>query len=141
MNQKKRFSFLFASGMLIVGSAIYLCFRTTDLYMFRIFPGGRLPSWLIGIREWIGVACIPEWVKFNLPDAVWLLSYLLFMDILWGERTGLWKLCFLIALPLGTLTAELLQMCHFVSGTGDWLDILFYIIAIIIFINYKHLQL
>ena len=129
------------SGLLSVGAGIYICFRATELRFFHIFPDGKLPVWLTNIREWLAKTNVPEWIRYSLPDGLWLLSYLLFMDLIWDEGMKPWKLFFLVMLPLGTLIAEILQMFHVIPGTGDLFDLIFYLIAIIIFINIKYLQL
>ena len=142
LGENKRYTFIVANVTLAIGALIYLCCRTTDLYFFNLFPDGRLPMWLVETREWIATEVnMPEWVRYSLPDGLWLFSYLLFIDLLWGNTMRKWKLLFLTALPVGILISEALQMLHVIPGTGDWMDILFYMLALFLFINIKYLQL
>lgn len=72
-------------------------------------------------------------VKYNLPDGLWMLSFLLFMEGIWdAERLLKWIFC--IPIIAFAFTLEILQYLGYFPGTGDALDIFFYVIAITLFI-------
>jgi len=75
---------------------------------------------------------IPGWMIYNLPDALWLLSYLLIIDLFW-ERWCIPKLCFLALAPLFAIILEILQFVGHASGTGDYFDILSYTSALVVY--------
>lgn len=81
-----------------------------------------------------------SWVKYNLPDGLWMLSFLLFMEVVWGnEKLLKWLFC--VPIIVFAFALEILQYRGKFSGTGDILDIFFYIAAILLFlllINLKH---
>lgn len=70
-----------------------------------------------------------SWVKYNLPDGLWMLSFLLFVEGVWSEDKRL-KLLFCIPVVAFAIVLEVLQYCGVFQGTGDVLDILFYFVAI-----------
>lgn len=76
---------------------------------------------------------LAPWIKYNLPDGLWLLSYLLFMEGVWNNDKLL-KWLFSIPIVVFAFVIELLQFYGNFPGTGDVLDILFYMIAILLFI-------
>lgn len=123
---------------LLVGSFIYLCFRSTDLVMFRFFFGDKLPSWVQTARQAMESYALPEWARFSLPDGLWLLAYLLIIDGIWHGSRNLASLLFLSVLPAAILISELLQLLHWLPGSGDWMDVVFYLLAISIFLTLKH---
>ena len=132
-------SFAFGSGIcsFLVGSGIYLCLRSADLQMFQLFPNGELPYWARRIRVYAESLNVPEWVRFSLPDGLWLLAYLLLIDGIWGGQYSPTSLFFLAVLPIAIMTAEFLQMIHVIPGVGDWMDMLCYLMGIILFIIIK----
>lgn len=76
---------------------------------------------------------LPLWVKYNLTDGLWMLSYLLFMEGLWTiDKCIKWMFC--IPIISLALILEILQCLGCFPGTGDIFDIIFYIAAILLFV-------
>jgi len=123
----------------LAGSSIYLCFRSTDLPMFRLFPHGELPQWACRLRISASGLNVPEWFRFSLPDGLWLLAYLLIIDGIWGSRRSFMSLLFLTILPIAALMTEILQWAHIVPGVGDWMDMACYLLSILIFLTLNKL--
>lgn len=80
------------------------------------------------------------WVKYNLTDGLWMLSYLLFIESIWGDEKSI-KRIFYISLISFAFILEMMQFWGWYPGTGDVLDIVFYIIAILIFLIFTKLKL
>lgn len=72
-------------------------------------------------------------VKYNLPDGLWMLSFLLFMESIWGDEKLL-KWIFCIPIIAFAYILEIFQYFGYFPGTGDALDLFFYAIAILLFI-------
>lgn len=126
----------FAICAFLVGSGIYLCLRNTNLEMFKIFSNG-LPSWVLYLRSFFSSYDVPDFIKFSLPDGLWLFSYLLIIDSIWYGHKSKIHLFFLTILPALALFSEALQMFMLFPGVGDWTDILFYILSIVFFLIIK----
>lgn len=135
---------IFAFGIgffsFLVGSGIYMCIRTTNLEMFKIFPNG-LPYWLYCLRSLFSTFDIPNFVKYSLPDGLWLFSYLMIIDGIWFGYKSPIHLLYLAVLPIVAFLSEILQMFKLFPGTGDLVDILFYFMSILIFITIKYYKL
>ena len=81
-----------------------------------------------------GNSCnMTPWMKYNLPDGLWMLSFLLFIEGVWSDDKRL-KLLFSVPIITFAVVWELLQYCGIFPGTGDVLDILFYLAAILLII-------
>ena len=74
----------------------------------------------------------PDWVLYNLPDALWLLSFLFMNEAVWGEDNR--KYIFVAVVTIFALSIEILQMFILFPGTGDILDIINYVIVLIIYL-------
>ena len=74
----------------------------------------------------------PDWVLYNLPDALWLLSFLFMNEAVWGEDNR--KYIFVAVVTIFALGGEILQMYTLFPGTGDMLDIISYVIVLIIYL-------
>lgn len=124
--------FIFLSLILLINAIyIYLSNRNTDMLLY----------------VWLGLDnnnCIFEytrnhvcgyapWIKYNLPDGLWLLSYLLFIEGIWSKEKLL-KWLFCIPIIGFAFVLEFLQFSGIFSGTGDVLDIMSYILAILLFL-------
>lgn len=123
--------------MLLIGSTIYFVFRSSELYMFRMFPHGNIPTWLVNLRYQLSSLHVPEWVRYCLPDGLWLLSYMLIIESIWNEEATWLYGVFLWILPVTAIIAEFLQIGHLIPGTGDWRDVIFYVLGILTFLIYK----
>ena len=131
--------FTLASTFLFISAVyIYVSNRSGDMVLY---------SWL-GIDYNNHYFCLirnhscnmASWVKYNLPDGLWMLSFLLFMDVIW-ENEKLLKWMFCVPIIVFAFILEIFQYMGQFPGTGDILDIFFYIAAILLFlllINLKH---
>ena len=125
-------AFLFLSAVYI-----YVSNRSGDMILY---------SWL-GVDynnhffEWIrDHSCrLAPWVKYNLPDGLWMLSFLLFLEGVWGNEKKLkWMFC--VPIIVFAFIMEILQYNGCFPGTGDIIDIVFYIAAILLFLLLTNLK-
>jgi hypothetical protein len=71
-----------------------------------------------------------SFVRYNLPDGLWMLSLCLFLIAIWGNRSSVLAWLFL-GLAMG-VSLEILQYFGIIAGTFDMVDILFYVIALVV---------
>ncbi len=122
---------LFSIALFCSAVCIYIGNRSNDMILY---------SWLEidahnRLFEYIRQHCLlsKNWLIYNLPDGLWLLSYLLAMESIWGgNKRGKWIFC--IPVIVFAIMMEFLQFKYYLPGTGDILDIIFYLISIIIFL-------
>lgn len=121
-------------------SAIFLLMLTLYIYVSNRDGDMALYSWL-GMDYYNDSfnfirnhsIHLPLWVKYNLTDGLWMLSYLLFMEGFWTRDKRIkWMFC--IPIISLALILEILQFLGYFPGTGDILDIIFYIAAILLFV-------
>ena len=133
---KRAFFILLGTLSLIIGGAIYLLFRE-NAYI-TIFFG---TNFLARIRETVSFLSV-QIVNFYFVDFLWGLSLCAYLLAIFAPKGAGIFFCGIVAFLCGT-GWELLQFTGVVSGTGDVLDIIAYlvaaIIAVIIFLKGKFL--
>lgn len=118
---------------LVVGSLIYIVFRSKSLLMFQWFDAIHLTSAINQLRNNFSQVPIYSWIEFNMPAGLWLLSYLYIIDAIWGKEYMYLKRAFLLMLPILALSSEFLQLVKILPGTFDIFDVLCYILAITLY--------
>jgi hypothetical protein len=129
---KRRFLFHVLTP-LILGGAIYICWRDPSLRMFEWFRLAGLGSIVSGIRQVAlpYAVLFPNWVLYSLPDALWVYAAIMFMDCIWvrGERRSISRLFWLSSGPLLAIAIELAQLARFAPGDFDPTDLILSAVA------------
>ena len=119
--------------LLTIGGLIYIGFRSESLLMFEWYEHIGGYRYILSFRELCSQYEVSQFVKYSLPDGLWLLSYMILIGTIWGNnRCNTYRL-FIYSMPLIAVILELLQDQFSVLGTFDVLDILSYILAITIY--------
>ncbi len=126
----KAIKIVFAVVLLFAGGMIYIAFRSESLAMFTWFRALRLNGVVDGIRNSSSEIQLPYFVKYCLPNGLWITSYLIATDALVERRRLLWAL----ALPGIAIVFEILQIWGVIPGTFDYLDLLCLIIPTLFYI-------
>lgn len=126
---------LLATAFLFSGCYIYLVFRTRTLNLYHwcdmIGLSKCIESARFAARDW----CVPEFVKFSLPDGLYSAAYILMIDAIWYKDDGLLKNCIIVIIPLFTILSEILQYFGLVKGTFDLMDLICYATPLLIYIK------
>ena len=128
-SKARRIELVLAFVLFIAEGLLYLTFRSTELNMFRLYE--HAGPWVESLREWGSGLSLPQWVRYSLPDGLWLLSYLLLVDAIWNKfdkASFIWYLC----MPAVAFGSELAQMCWGFTGTYDMMDLVCYSAAVVI---------
>lgn len=104
---------------LTIGTAIYLLFRNLTYFSFADLSSPLLNSHLI-----------PNWILFQLPDALWAYAFCSCIIAIWKKSSLLTG--WLLAAFIAALTLEFAQLAFIVPGTFDWLDIGAYSVGFIV---------
>lgn len=103
------------------GFIIYVIFRSNSI--FNLIDKNLSEIW-----------GIPNWIKYNLPDGLWLFSLNSTILLIWKNQRSL-PFVFWIAFSTSlSIIIEYLQKYRIVTGTFDKYDILAYIISLITFV-------
>lgn len=94
---------------------------------------------LLQLKTIKAIVRLPEWVTYNLPDGLWLYSFLMWLIMTWqGQKSFEAYVWFLIFIVLA-FGSEVLQKLSLLSGTYDTRDVLAYFIALFLCaFNYYH---
>lgn len=127
-----------------VGGFIYLTYRTTNLLMFVWFEKIGLDELISSLRTnyYLQNLIIPDWVKFSLPDALWLFSFVYVLLTLWNFRINKNSIFWILLAPIIGVFSEFGQLIGIIPGTFDIADLLLLILASILpflslIINFK----
>lgn len=116
-----------------ISTAIYILLRTVDIPVVRFAESIGLRNSAISENAY----SIPAWIRFSLPDGLWLLSYEMFVALLWKyDYKNKFYILFYLFMPLFAIVCELLQINGVVRGTFDVADIICYIVAAILGLVY-----
>ena len=135
-NNCYRKNFIFSLLLFLIACWLYVAFRSTDMVLYN----------------WLGIDCSnhlfqlfrvtdyqpASWLIYNLPDCLWLLSFLLFMESIWGDDKLKWV--FVSGLISFAYIIEILQCLHAFPGTGTALDFICYTIAILLYLSIHKLK-
>ena len=123
------------------GCAIYLLFRSTSLNIYQWCMEFGLSNIIDSVRYIVQDWDMPEWIKYNLPDGVYVAAYILIIDAIWKDDDSLIKHFVIALVPLVTITSEIFQYFGLVKGTFDLCDLLFYSVPFIAYhINKYHFK-
>ena len=125
---------------LIVGGLLYVIFRSKSLLMFDWFHMIGLSDMVENIRTKYDGVNLYGWVKDCMPAGLWLFSYLFVIDSLWGNNRNLVYNLFIFVLPVIAICSEFMQLFGMLPGTFDYMDLISYVVAILIFILIKKLK-
>lgn len=131
MKRKRTISFVLAAGCLLAGSALYVLFRPTTLLMFHWADAlgltgsiGTMRASLDGLDKYL-----PSWTVNSLPFALWVVSYMFFINGIWGNSISLVRSVWFWCIPVIAIAAELAQSMHIIPGRFDLVDAVMIIVA------------
>jgi len=117
----RRFYWLTSIISLSLGMAIYLLFKNTNMLLFKWIP--KL-EYFKNVYIPIEDSIFSSILLFNLPDALWFLSGILFLRYLWFKNYKEQKIYILCFYFIGVVF-EISQLFKNIPGTFDYLDLLF----------------
>ncbi len=121
---------------LFVGGGIYLSYRSETLLMFRWADTLHLNGLVDNLRQSMSAYTPSDFVKYNLPDGLWSLSYFLTMFSIWG-KVGKENIKWFCLMPIIALISEFMQLTSIISGQFDLWDVVCYSLPLNILIVIK----
>lgn len=100
---------------LTVGCGIYVLLRKSSIFFIETWIPYYLPD-----SELI------EFIKYNLPDGLWLYSLTNLMIMVWGNKISGQSLIWICSIPILGFLTEILQANHLFQGTYDINDLMVY---------------
>ena len=126
---------------LIIGSYIYLKFRSETLLMFKWAKNLGLNYFIGSIRGSSSVLNSHQmkYVIFSVPFGMWVISYCCFMGAIWHKDSSVSAIIWRLFVPAIAISSELLQFLRLIPGTYDTNDLLVLILSTIIGITISFL--
>lgn len=122
---------IIASVLLLLGGMIYILFR--EEVIFTSWLTALIPIDLPLCGNLIDQSTFAGYIiLFALADSLWYAALLLF-DLLLRSDAWYSRVMTLMAMAFPFIY-ELLQLCHIMPGTFDWIDILFYLLTLITYL-------
>jgi len=127
-------SLVVASLPLMAGALVYILFRKSDILVFRWLNALGLGDIIITIRLAVSpvASLLPDWVIYSLPNALWIISYLLFLFLIWHKTFDRNNAFWVFSIPLVSIVSEYLQLLNVIPGSFDYHDIFAYILGSVI---------
>ncbi len=126
-------SFL-AITCLATGALLYILFRPKTLLMFRWADSFGLTALIDSLRSSVQGfdSRLPMWTIYSLPYALWVLAYMIAIDVIWGDARPFSRQVWLWSVPATAVASELAQGLHYISGRFDLADLTTILLASIL---------
>ena len=118
---------------LIIGSYLYLKFRSETLLMFTWAENLGLNFIVSSIRE-SSILNSPklEYFIYSTPFGMWVVSFCCFIGAIWHKDISIEAIIWRLFAPAIAISSELLQFVGVIPGTFDTNDLLVLIVSTII---------
>ncbi len=119
---------------LIIGSYLYLKFRSETLLMFKWAEYFGLESIISSIRgSFSGLNSYKmQYFIFSAPYGMWVISFCCFIGAIWHHDSSSPAIIWRLFIPAIAISSELLQFLGLLPGTYDTNDLLILILSTII---------
>ncbi len=130
---KLRKTIIHVVAPLIIGTMIYLLFRSTTLRVFSWIDKAGMTNIIEKLRSFVHPLskCLPDWIKYSLPDSLWVYSLTSALLIIWSDDKKMAIYSLLIPITLGCVY-EIGQITKWIPGTFDFRDLTLNSISLII---------
>ena len=133
-NLKIRISLLAAALLLLtVGGWIYCFFRPHVLLLHVLIDKLPCKPLFDKMGEWCQNWQLPEFVVYNLPGALWTLSYLLVVEAIFLSKAFAVRIHWAAAIPLIGVVSECLQALNILPGHFDAWDLCSYLVPFLVY--------
>ena len=127
---------------LLIGSYLYLKFRSETLLMFKWAKNLGLDFIVSSIRgsfESLNSDRM-KYIIFSAPYGLWVISFCCFIGAIWHKDSSLSAIILRLIVPVIAVSSELLQFLGFLPGTFDINDLLVLIVSTIIGLTISFLR-
>ena len=128
---------LIALILFFIAGFIYLAYRQESLQMFHWADKIGVTSQINDLRNLIYSEGLYGWVKYSLPDGLWLFSYMFIVDSIWNGDKHISSSIFIFGLPVFAILSEFAQYFNLLPGVFDILDLVSYTFAIVLYLIIK----
>jgi hypothetical protein len=109
--------------LLVIGSAIYVVWRSHSLLMFQWFDAAGIGPLIERIRFQFHFVQVPGWIRYSLPDGLWACSGVFLFSAIWAGSRSPVRYFWICLAPCLAIGGELAQSMHLIPGTFDFVDL------------------
>jgi hypothetical protein len=113
---------------IIIGSLIYLLFRSKNILVFNNLKAIHLDILVDIWRSKFKIFKPYDWVVFCLPGGLWMYSYIYVIGLSWKNTIDRKNIIWYILPLFLAISSEFCQYFKFIRGTFDWQDVASYIL-------------
>ncbi len=127
---------------LLIGSYLYLKFRSETLLMFKWAKNLGLDFIVSSIRGTFDSLNSDrmKYIIFSAPYGLWVISFSCFIGAIWHKDSSFSAIILRLIVPVIAVSSELLQFVGFLPGTFDINDLLVLIVSTIIGLTISFLR-
>ena len=127
---------------LLIGSYLYLKFRSETLLMFEWAKNLGLEFIVSSIRGTFETLNSDrmKYIIFSAPYGLWVISFCCFIGAIWHKDSSFSAIILRLIVPVIAVSSELLQFVGFLPGTFDINDLLVLIVSTIIGLTISFLR-
>ena len=127
---------------LLIGSYLYLKFRSETLLMFKWAKNLGLDFIVSSIRGSLESLNSDrmKYIIFSAPYGLWVISFCCFIGAIWHKDSSLSAIILRLIVPVIAVSSELLQFVGFLPGTFDINDLLVLIVSTIVGLTISFLR-
>ena len=124
---------------LILGSYLYLKFRSETLLMFKWAENFGLNFIVSSLRGSSSVLNSPQlkYIIFSAPYGMWVISFCCFIGAIWHNDSSVSAMIWRLLVPAIAISSELFQFVGLLPGTYDKNDLLVLIVSTIMGISFS----
>lgn len=111
---------------ILVGSLIYLLFRSKNILIFNNLKAIHLDVIIDNWRDKFKFFKPYDWVVFCLPGGLWMYSYIYAIGLSWKNTIDRKSIIWYILPLFLAISSEFCQYFKFIRGTFDWQDVASY---------------
>jgi len=118
----------------LLSTSIYVLFRPTSLLLFHWINYFGFMDEIFIFRSYFSFIkdIIPFYLIYSVPFGLWIISYMIFIKIIWGESKSYSYDIFFWSVPIISFISEMFQYFDVISGTFDLTDLVILGITIIL---------
>lgn len=124
---------------LILGSYLYLKFRSETLLMFKWAENFGFNFIVSSLRGSSSVLNYPQlkYIIFSAPYGMWVISFCCFIGAIWHNDSSVSAIIWRLFVPAIAISSELFQFVGLLPGTYDKNDLLVLIVSTIMGISFS----
>jgi hypothetical protein len=132
MMKKHGLSLILILLSLILGTLIYFVTRSDSVLLNHWLVQMDDGRFIRLFQNSISNANIPDWIIYSLPDALWMLAFMMTVLLIWDFQINSKSIQWVLLAGSAGVLYEIFQGINLIPGTFDFADLLFLIFGAVV---------